>query len=118
MVNGSPQIMPLAVDLYEHLVKVPAPMTKTAHPVHTTPVNLSREHRAKRFHQTRTVSWQMSTPRSDNRSSTFRSDSGYRTYGVTAIRIISGDELKQRNGLATSLIFPFYQHSAPSAILV
>ena len=55
---------------------------------------------------------------SDNRSSTFRSDSGYRTYSITAMRITSGDELKHRNGLAVLLIFTFYQHPAPTAILV
>src|SRR5271165_88058 len=33
-----------------------------------------------RFHQYRTVSWLMSIPRSDRRSSTLRSDSGYLTY--------------------------------------
>ena len=30
-----------------------------------------------RFHQSRTVSWQMSMPRPNGRSSTFLSDSGY-----------------------------------------
>jgi len=70
------------------------------------------------FHQNRTVSWQMSTPRSDNISPTFRSDSGYRTYSITAMRITSGDELKHRNGLAALLIYSFYQHPAPTAVLV
>ena len=51
------------------------------------------------FHQKRTVSWQMSIPRSASKSSTFSSDSGYLTYIITTRRIISGDELKQRNGL-------------------
>ena len=36
-----------------------------------------------RFHHNRTVSWQMSIPRSNSRSSTFRSDSGKRTYIIT-----------------------------------
>jgi hypothetical protein len=47
-----------------------------------------------RFHQWRTVSWQISMPRSCSRSSTFRSDSGYFTYIITVSRITSGDELK------------------------
>ncbi|SCX86704.1 hypothetical protein SAMN05660666_00092 [Novosphingobium aromaticivorans] len=34
----------------------------------------------KLFHHTRTVSWQMSIPRSNSRSSTLRSDNGKRTY--------------------------------------
>ena len=48
----------------------------------------------KRFHQWRTVSWQMSMPRSNNRSSTLRSDNGNRTYMSTTSRITSGDEVK------------------------
>ena len=52
------------------------------------------------FHQKRTVSWLMSIPRSNSRASTFRSDSGNRTYIMTTRRMISGEELKQRNGLA------------------
>jgi hypothetical protein len=46
------------------------------------------------FHHIRTVSWQMSIPRSNSRSSTFRSYSGNRTYIITTRRITSGDELK------------------------
>ena len=53
----------------------------------------------KRFHQKRTVSWQMSIPRAASRSATFRSDRGYLTYLITTRRITSGDKLKQRNGL-------------------
>jgi hypothetical protein len=40
----------------------------------------------------------MSTPRSNNRSSTLRSERGYRTYIITTSRITSGDESNQRNG--------------------
>ena len=47
-----------------------------------------------RFHQKRTVSWQMSMPRSCSRSSTLRSDSGNRMYIITARRMISGLVLK------------------------
>jgi hypothetical protein len=52
-----------------------------------------------RFHQNRIVSWLMSIPRSANRSSTFRSDSGYFTYIITTRRMTSGELLKYRNGL-------------------
>jgi hypothetical protein len=51
-----------------------------------------------RFHQSLTVSWQMSIPRSNSRPSTFRRDSGYFTYIITTRRITSGDESNQRNG--------------------
>ena len=52
-----------------------------------------------RFHQNRTVSWLMSIPRSAKRSSTLRSDSGYRTYIITTSQMTSGELLKYRNGL-------------------
>jgi hypothetical protein len=54
-----------------------------------------------RVHHSRTVSWQMSMPRSNSRSSTLRSDSGYRTYIMTTSRITSGEESNQRNGSST-----------------
>lgn len=43
------------------------------------------------FRQSRTVSCQMSMPRSPSRSSTFRSDSGCFTYIITTRRITSGE---------------------------
>jgi hypothetical protein len=52
------------------------------------------------FHHSRTVSWQMSIPRLNSRSSTFLRLSGKRTYISTTSRITSGEELKYRNGLA------------------
>ena len=58
------------------------------------------------FHQNRTVSWLMSIPRSDKRSSTLRSDSGYFTYNITARRIISGELLKYRKGLFITGTYP------------
>src|ERR1017187_5398681 len=58
------------------------------------------------FHQNRTVSWLMSIPRSDSRSSTLRSDSGYFTYIITARRIISGELLKYRKGLLMTGTYP------------
>ena len=61
--------------------------------------NLGGEHWPKRFVQNRMVSWLMSIPRSANRSSTLRSDSGYRTYIITTKRMTSGELLKYRYGL-------------------
>jgi hypothetical protein len=46
------------------------------------------------FHHIRTVSWQMSIPRSNSRCSTFRKLRGKRTYISITSRITSGDELK------------------------
>src|ERR1039458_437885 len=59
-----------------------------------------------RFHQNRTVSWLMSIPRSERRSSTLRSDSGYFTYIISARRIISGELLKYRKGLLMTGTYP------------
>lgn len=53
-----------------------------------------------RFHQSLTVSWQMSMPRSNSRSSTLRSDRGYLTSIMTTRRITSGELSKYRNGLS------------------
>jgi hypothetical protein len=48
----------------------------------------------------------MSIPRSDSRSSTLRSDSGYFTYIITARRIISGELLKYWKGLLMTGTYP------------
>jgi len=76
-----------------------------------------------RFHQKRTVSWQMSIPRSASRCSTLRRDSGYFTYIITTSRVTSGELLKQRNGLGAfaldlRLIRASYLWPAPGATLV
>nr|WP_277979002.1 hypothetical protein [Sphingomonas phyllosphaerae] len=46
------------------------------------------------FHHSLTVQWQMSIPRSNSRSSTFRSGSRKRTYISTISLITYGEELK------------------------
>ena len=46
-INGSSQIVPPAVDLYEHLIKVPAPLAIAAHAANALPPNVSRKHWAK-----------------------------------------------------------------------
>ncbi len=48
----------------------------------------------------RTVSLQISIPRSESRSSTLGKLSGERTYIIITRRMISGDQLDYRNGLA------------------
>ena len=98
MIHSPPQIMLLAVDLHKHLVEVPPPNGYRP-AVNALTSDFSGEHRPDRFHQKRTVSWQMSIPRSASRSSTFLSDRGYLTYIITTRRITSGELLKWRNGL-------------------
>jgi len=52
------------------------------------------------FHQSLTISWHMSIPRAASGSSTFRKLGGKGTYIITTSRMISGEGLKYRNGLA------------------
>jgi hypothetical protein len=94
MIDRPPEIAELAVDLHEHLIQVPTPLGEAAQMRNPVLSELCREQRAKPFHQNRIVSWLMSIPRSAKRSSTFRSDSGYRTYIMTTRRITSGELLK------------------------
>ena len=66
------------------------------------------------FHQTRTVSWLISMPRSCRRSSTLWSESGNRTYSITAKRMISGLVLKYLNG-ECFVIWRSYESSLPAS---
>ena len=100
MVDCAPQIAELTVDLHEHLIQVPAPLRDTRACLRRVAYESPRANIGpNRFHQNRTVSWLMSIPRSANRSSTLRSDNGYRTYIITTRRMTSGELLKYRKGL-------------------
>ena len=74
----------------------------------------------KPVNQHRTVSLQIAILRSNSRSSTFRSESRYRTYSITTRRITSGDELKFRKGFSDlGLLIRFrYAHDALPDILL
>ena len=52
----------------------------------------------------------MSIPRSASKSSTLRSDRGYRTYIITTRRMTSGELLKYRNGLLIARIYHDPRH--------
>ena len=99
MIDRAPEVAELAIDPHEHLIQMPSPLRIAAHVRDTSLADLGGEHRTARFHQNLTVSWLMSIPRSAKRSSTFRSDSGYRTYIITTRRMTSGELLKYMNGL-------------------
>ena len=47
VIHGPPQVMRLAVDLYEYLVQMPLPVRESTHLLDTSTANLSGEHRAK-----------------------------------------------------------------------
>jgi hypothetical protein len=101
VIDRAPKVVPLAVDLYEHFIKVPAPLAITLHPAHALATNVGSNKRAEPVPPQPHVSWQILIPRSNNRSSTLRKLSGNRTYIITTRRMISGDELKYRNGLSS-----------------
>jgi hypothetical protein len=46
MIDRAPQIMRLAVDLHEHLIKMPAPVTEALHPAHPLPPDVRRKQRS------------------------------------------------------------------------
>ena len=86
------------VDADVDLVETPSPLGVLAQGLHPLLPGLVGEHGPKRRHQSLTVFWQRSIPRSCSRSSTLRSDSGYFTYIITTSRITSGELSNQRNG--------------------
>lgn len=100
MFDRSPETVRLSVDVHEHLIEVPAPMPKSAHPADLLAFDVDCEQRTKPVHQNRTVSWQISIPRSNSRSSAFRKDKGKLTYIITTNRMTSDEELKRLNGLS------------------
>ncbi len=65
-----------------------------------------------RLHQSRTVLWLISIPRSARRSSTLRSDSGYLTYIIKTRPTTSAELLKYRNG--SLMAQAYYGQSAAS----
>jgi hypothetical protein len=94
-VHGPPEEVLNAVDLHENLVKVPASVTMGPHGLDAAPSDLGRENRPEPVPpEPHRLSCVMSVPRSWSRSSTFRSDSGYRMYIITARQMISGLVLK------------------------
>jgi hypothetical protein len=92
VIYGAPQVVRFTVDLHKNFVQMPLPIRMSAKVLNAA------NNGPKRFHQNRTVSWLISIPRSCRRSSTFRSDRGYRTYIITARRMIAGLVLKYLNG--------------------
>ena len=117
MIYGTPNIMRLAVDLHENLVQLLLPIGVGAEILDAVPADLSGEHRAKRIHQKRIDSWLISMPRLCSRSSTFRSESGNRTYIITARRMISGLVRKYLNG-SRFVILERYKAAPPGSIRI
>ena len=74
VIHGAPQVVRLPIDPDEHFIQMPPPLRMTSMLLNTPlpAANIGPN----RFHQYRTVSWQISTPRSNGRSSTCRNDSG------------------------------------------
>jgi hypothetical protein len=115
VINRAPQVVTLAVDPAEHLVEVPAPVTKPQHARDTFPSDISCKQRPKPVPPQPYRLVANVEPRSNSRSSTLRRDNGNRTYVITTNRITSGDDLKYRKGSDLSfdrqLIPPTYRPS-------
>jgi hypothetical protein len=93
MIDRTPEVAHLAADLHVHLFQMPPPMAEAADAATHWRRMSAANSGSERFHQSLTVSWQMSIPRSSSRSSTLRGDNGDHTYIITTSRITSGDEL-------------------------
>ena len=44
MINGTPEVMRLTVDLHEHLVDIPPPLGIALHPAHHLSLDVGSEH--------------------------------------------------------------------------
>ena len=64
LVDCAPQVDHLAIELHVHLIKVPAPLEEVAHARDALPADVACEQRTKPVPPCRTLSWQMSNPRS------------------------------------------------------
>ena len=60
MIDGTPKVVPLTIDLHENLVQMPLPVRICTHPVDPLSPDLSSKHRAKSIPPKPTVSWLMS----------------------------------------------------------
>ena len=107
MVDSAPEIMRLAIDVRYAALRVTNISSRCQRQCRKPFILEARCRRMSEanngpnlFHQNRTVSWQMSIPRSNRRSSTLRKLSGNRTYIITTSRMTSGDELKRLKGLS------------------
>ena len=93
-IYGAPQLVYFAADPNENLIQMPTHWIWVRIEDDRFFLIFAANVGPNRFHQARTVWWQMSIPRSWSKSSTCRNDSGKRTYIITARRITSGDVLK------------------------
>ena len=76
VIHGTSEEVRLAVVLDEPLVQAPTLRRIASTLLNSMPTDLGYEHWTKRFHQKRTVSWQISMYCSNRKSSTCGSDSG------------------------------------------
>lgn len=79
---------------------MPTPISEVARRRHSALADMPSEHRPEAIPPETYRLVAQIDPLSASKSSTFRSDSRNRTYIITTKRMISGEELKYRNGLA------------------
>jgi hypothetical protein len=94
MVHGAPQIMPLAVDLHEHLIKMPAPVAVSPHLAHPLAADIRRKHRSEPVPPEPYCLVADVDAALEQQVLNVAQAQRYRTYIITTSRITSGAELK------------------------
>jgi hypothetical protein len=94
MINRVPKVVSLTTDLHKDLVQVPLPLRTLLHALRSAPSDLMREVSAKSVHPVADRFVANVDPALVKQSSTFRKDSGNRTYIITANWMISDEVLK------------------------
>ena len=94
MIDCAPKVAEPAVDLHKHLIEMPTPLWIAAPARDPLLSDLGGEYRTKSVPPKPDSLVADVDPPLANRSSTLRSDSGYRTYIITTRRMTSGELLK------------------------
>jgi hypothetical protein len=102
--HRSPQVDHLTIELHVHLVEVPAPLAEATHPAHPLATDVARKQWAEPVLPQPYPLMTDVDPALEQQVLHVPQHSGNRTYIITTSRIISGDELKRRKGLAGSAL--------------
>lgn len=94
MIDRSPQVDHLAVQLHVHLIQMPSPMAKAAHPAGTLLADIAGEHRPEPIPPQPHCLVADVDPPLEQQVLHVPNDRGKRTYISTTNWITSGDELK------------------------
>lgn len=100
LIYGSPEVEHLPIDPHIHLVQMPPPMPETPHVAHSLAPDIGRGHATEAVPPQPDRFMADIDPTFEEQISTFRNDSGKRTWSITTRRMMSGEEWKYRNGSA------------------